>query len=113
MAAPILEATGEILTRMKLDHAALERLCRASGVRQLAVFGSAVRDDFDPERSDLDILVSLDAPSAAIYANHYFALKEGLERLAGRPVDLVTERSITNPYLARRIAEEKVTLYAA
>ncbi len=108
-----VDASDPILKRLGLDRVALEALCRASGVRHLAVFGSAVRDDFDAERSDLDIVAALDAPSASTYADRYFMLKEGLERLTGRPVDLLTEPSITNPHLARHIAAERVTLYAA
>ena len=112
METAVHEAIGEILARLNLDQASLDRLCRANGVRRLAVFGSAVRDDFDPQRSDLDVLVTLDAPSATRYAEHYFGLKEDLEHIVGRPVDLVTERSITNPLLAKSIAAEKVTLFA-
>jgi len=103
----------DVIERLALDAEALEALCRANGVRQLALFGSAVRDDFDAERSDLDLLVTIEAPTAATYADHYFALREGLERLAGRHIDLVTERSIENPYLRRHIIAEKVTLYSA
>jgi predicted nucleotidyltransferase len=102
-----------VIARLSLDREALETLCRAHGVSHLALFGSAVRDDFEPERSDLDFLVMIEAPTNAAYADRYFSLKEGLEQLAGRAVDLLTESSIENPYLRRRIMGEKVTLYAA
>ena len=60
------------------------RLCRSVGARRLDVFGSAVRDDFDPMRSDLDFLVEFEEVPPAAYAQAYLALKEGLD--AGAPV---------------------------
>lgn len=102
-----------VIDRLDLDPEALAALCRANGVRNLALFGSAVRSDFDPERSDLDFLVTIEAATHTTYAECYFNLKKGLEHLTDRPVDLLTETSIENPYLRRRIMAEKVTLYAA
>ena len=87
-------------------------LCRHAGARRLDVFGSAIRDDFDPVRSDLDFLVEFDAVPPARYAQAYFTLKEGLEKLFGRPVDLVTGSSLANPYFRERIASESRNVYA-
>jgi predicted nucleotidyltransferase len=87
-------------------------LCRRNSVRQLDVFGSGVRDDFDPETSDLDFLVEFETLPPAQYADAYFALKEALEALFGRPVDLVTPSSLANPYFRDRIAAERRTVYA-
>jgi predicted nucleotidyltransferase len=87
-------------------------LCRHSGARRLDVFGSAARDDFDPARSDLDFLVEFDDVPPARYAQAYFFLKEGLEDLFGRPVDLVTDSGLANPYFRERIASESRNVYA-
>jgi predicted nucleotidyltransferase len=87
-------------------------LCRRTGARRLDAFGSAVRADFDPIASDLDFLVKLEDMPAADYAHAYFALKEGLESLFGRPVDLVTGSSLANPYIRERLAGERQTVYA-
>jgi predicted nucleotidyltransferase len=87
-------------------------LCRKSDVRRLDVFGSAVRADFDPARSDLDFLVEFDDMPPARYAEAYFSLKEGLEKLFGRPVDLVTGSGLANPYLRTRIANESRNVFA-
>jgi predicted nucleotidyltransferase len=87
-------------------------LCRQVGARRLDVFGSAARGEFNPESSDLDFLVELDALPPARYASAFFALKEGLERLFGRPVDLVTESGLGNPYFRERVRAERRTLYA-
>ena len=86
-------------------------LCRRYGVRKLELFGSAVRADFDPQSSDLDFLVEFDDVPPAAYAKAYFALKEGLESLFGRPVDLVTGSSLANPYFRARILAERQSVY--
>lgn len=105
--------TEDVLERLAVQRSTLRALCQANGVQRLGVFGSAVRADFDPEISDIDVIVQLDAPTCATYAERYFAIKEGLERLTGKSVDLLTAGSIRNPYLLDRIAAEEVTLFAA
>jgi predicted nucleotidyltransferase len=90
----------------------LAMLCRRFGARRLDVFGSAARDDFDPATSDLDFLVDFEDVPPADYAKAYFALKEGLEALFGRSVDLMTRNGLANPYLSERIAAELQTVYA-
>ncbi len=87
-------------------------LCRRAGARRLDAFGSVVRDDFDPATSDLDFIVEFDDVPPAVYAQAYFSLKEGLELLFGRPVDLVTDSGLENPYFRRRLAAERTTVYA-
>ncbi len=90
--------------------AAIERLCLRHEVARLDVFGSAVRGDFDPGRSDLDFLVSF-CPDATNLEN-YLALAEGLESLLGRKVDLVIERAIRNPYFRRSVEASRQPVYA-
>ena len=87
-------------------------LCQRAGARRLDAFGSVLRDDFDPQTSDLDFLVEFDEVPPADYAQAYFALKEGLEALFGRPVDLVTGSSLVNPYFRDRIDAERRVIYA-
>ena len=91
----------------------IAELCRQHHVRRLSVFGSAVRDDFDPSRSDVDFLVDFEPLGEMEYAPNYFALLRALDRLFGRQVDLLTETSIKNPYLRNAIEGDKVALYAA
>jgi uncharacterized protein len=87
-------------------------LCRQTGARRLDVFGSAVRDDFDPAASDIDFLVDFDDLPPQEFAQVYFTLKESLERLLGRPVDLVTTSSVDNPDFRARIDAERKPIYA-
>jgi predicted nucleotidyltransferase len=90
---------------------ALTALCRRFGVRRLDVFGSAATGRFDPARSDLDFLVEFEQPSAGGFSGPYFGLLGALETLFQRRIDLLTDRSLENPYRRRRIEAEKRTLY--
>lgn len=88
-------------------------LCQRAGARRLDLFGSAVRQDFDEAHSDLDFLVVLDEQAPAAYFEAYFLLKEGLESLFSRSVDLVVEPSIRNPYFKQQVEAEREPVYAA
>ena len=93
-------------------RASVAALCRRNGAHRQDLFGSAIRDDFDAQNSDLDFLVEFENLEPAQYAQAYFALKEGLERIFERPVDLVTENNLDNPYFRRRVQSERLNLYA-
>ena len=71
---------------------------------------SVLREDFDPERSDLDFLVEFAPMSPSGHAEAYFGLLEDLESLFGRRVDLVEIGAVRNPYLRREIEERQETL---
>lgn len=90
---------------------AIRQLCSALGVARLWLFGSAVRDDFDPDRSDYDFLVEWrpDAPRQP-WAGEYQDLREGLMRILQDPVDVGSAGAITNPYLKTSIDDEKVLI---
>jgi predicted nucleotidyltransferase len=88
------------------------RLCRLHGVRRLEVFGSILRRDFDPLRSDVDVVVEFEPQVADSFAN-FLDLKEALESVFGRPVDLVELRAIRNRRLRYYIEQSKSPIYAA
>ncbi|MFD9699041.1 nucleotidyltransferase family protein [Lentzea sp. NPDC059081] len=98
---------------MAAKLAEIEQLCRELSVRRLDVFGSAVSGSFDVATSDVDILVDFEVGFGFDHFGSYFALKEGLERILGRPVDLVINESIRNPYFRKQVMESKENLYAA
>jgi predicted nucleotidyltransferase len=85
---------------------ALRALCRRLHVRRLDLFGSAATGRFDPSRSDLDFLVEFEELLPGGYANAYFGLLEALEGLFGRPIDLLTEPGLKNPYLRKQVLRE-------
>jgi uncharacterized protein len=88
------------------------RLCRLHGVRKLEAFGSILRQDFDPQRSDVDVLVEFQPQVANSFSN-FLDLKEALESLFGRRVDLVELRAIRNRRLRHHIEQSKSPVYAA
>ena len=102
-----------MLSTLFEQRADIERLCRQYQVERLTLFGSALRDDFDPTESDVDLLVQFADMEPAALADAYFGLKEALEQLLGREVDLITERGLRNPYLRNAIDRQNAELYAA
>lgn len=99
-----------VLSQKRAD---IVSLCRRHPVRRLEVFGSAARgDDFDPDHSDADFLVEF-TPDAKRGLEAYFALKADLERLLGRPVDLVEPAVLRNPYVLEGVNSSRELVYAA
>jgi predicted nucleotidyltransferase len=92
---------------------ALAALCRKYGVASLYAFGSALRDDFRPGESDVDLLIEFGPMEAHAKAHAYFALLDELHELLGSEVDLVMAGAVKNRYIAREIEASKRTLYAA
>lgn len=76
----------------------LRELCDRYGVNRLEIFGSAAKGHFDPASSDLDFIVRMEDPRERGYARRFCAFADALEDLFGRPVDLLTEPMIHNPY---------------
>jgi predicted nucleotidyltransferase len=89
----------------------LGNICRRFRVERLYLFGSAADGRFDSGRSDLDFIVTLEEQSAPEYADNYLGLVHALEKLFGRPADLITERSIRNPYFRESVHADRQLLY--
>lgn len=85
-------------------------LCRRYGVVRLELFGSAAKGSFDAENSDLDFVVDL-GPYDPNIATRYIRLADDLEALFGRPVDLLTVRSIRSPYFMDELNETRQVIY--
>ena len=90
----------------------LREICKTYDVKSMYVFGSACTDKFNIN-SDIDILVAFKDISIEEYTDNYFELHYKLEQLFGRKIDLLTENSLSNPYLIKSIEETKQLLYAA
>jgi predicted nucleotidyltransferase len=75
------------------------------------VFGSVLTDRFS-EKSDIDLVVEIDAFDPLAYADNYFNLKFALQDLLNRPVDLLEDKAIRNPFMRERIDESKQLVYA-
>jgi predicted nucleotidyltransferase len=92
----------------------LVELCKKYRVERMYLFGSAARDDFDEATSDFDFLVSFSGKLSVLdRGDNFLDLVEDLEKLFGRDVDLMTEKSLSNPYLVRSINQDKKLIYEA
>lgn len=92
---------------------AIGKLCARYGVSHLAAFGSALRDDFKPGESDVDLLVEFVPMAPYARVDAYFGLRDELQVLLGQEIDLVMAGAVKNPYVARDIERTKQLLYAA
>ena len=91
----------------------IAELCERYQVRRLELFGSAAREGILPDGRDMELLVSFENREPGPRFNTYLRLRQELEALLGRPVDLVMPEAITNPYIQADIARDRTTLYAA
>ena len=87
--------------------------CRRHGVARLEAFGAALRDDFQPGESDIDLLVELGPMEGYARVDAYFGLLDDLRAILGDDVDLVMSGAVKNQYIARDIERTKQMLYAA
>ena len=94
----------------KIDE--LRKLCLVFNVKSMYVFGSVCTDKFN-ENSDIDILISFDDLTIEQYTDNYFELHYKLQDLFGRDIDLLTERSLSNPYFIQGLEKTKQLIYAA
>ena len=82
-------------------------------VKKLYAFGSVVSNQFKPE-SDIDFLISFDENiSAEQYTENYFSLHYKLKELFNRKIDLITEKSLKNPYFIESVNKSKELIYEA
>ncbi|MBP6001949.1 MAG: nucleotidyltransferase domain-containing protein [Pyrinomonadaceae bacterium] len=86
----------------------IQAVCRDLSLRRLDIVGSAARDDFG-SKSDVDVLVSFDNDERLF--GRYFELKERLEAIFDRPVDVIEERAVKNPYFKRAIEKDRIRIY--
>jgi predicted nucleotidyltransferase len=92
---------------------AVAELCREFNVERLDIFGSAATNRPEEQVDDLDFLVEFGRGGSMSPAEQYFGLLSALQRLFGRDVDLLTRRSLRNPYFIRSVEKTRRLLYAA
>jgi predicted nucleotidyltransferase len=98
--------------KLNFDADAVRRFCQEQGIARLELFGSAIRDDFRDD-SDVDLLATI-RPGVRCGLFEWVELKEGLERIFGRSVDLVSRRAVErsrNPYRKNSILARTQPIY--
>ena len=88
----------------------LKMLCTMYNVEKMYLFGSALNSNFN-KKSDIDLLVKFKSFDLSKYFDNYMDLKERLEKLFGREVDLVEEQTLRNPILINSINKSKELIY--
>lgn len=89
---------------------AIKALCKSHYVNRLFIFGSVLTNRFK-KNSDIDLIVDFQGIDLYNYADNYFDLKESLEHLFNREVDLLEDKAIQNPYLRQSIDSSKQLIY--
>ncbi len=97
-------------SRLNTTPKRLAEFCRRNRIRDLAVFGSALRDDF-ADTSDLDFLVSF-LPEARVGFLALSRMQRELQEIVGRPVDLVPKRGL-KPAIRDQVLDSAQRVYAA
>jgi uncharacterized protein len=103
-----------IATAIPVDYEAIARFCRKWGVREFALFGSILTDEFRPD-SDVDVLISFSDPEPDLgpWGEQLDTMREELEAMFGRRVDLVQKNLVRNPFRRHHILTTRRIIYAA
>jgi predicted nucleotidyltransferase len=88
----------------------IKELCAQHQVRSLFAFGSVLTDKFNAD-SDIDLIVDIDSNDPLDYSDHYFALKYQLENILKKPIDLLEEKALKNPFVKKQIDNTKMLVY--
>jgi uncharacterized protein len=96
------------IVEKKMDS--IRALCYKHKVTKLFVFGSVLTDNFN-HSSDIDFLVDFSGVDLYEYADNYFDLKDSLEKLLERQIDLLEVKAVKNPYLKKSIDASKKMIY--
>lgn len=105
-----------MLSALELPREEIEAVCERLGVEELSVFGSVIREDFDPARSDIDFLVRFKGDDAGPWLEKYTELETALTALLGHRVDIVPKRAVeaSDNYIRRKhILSSAKILYVA
>jgi len=97
--------------KINIPKAKIEDFCRRWRIKEFALFGSVLREDFRPD-SDVDVLVSFEPDGGITFDNRVEMLDE-LAEIFGREVDLVEKDAIRNPFRRHEILTTKEVVYAA
>jgi predicted nucleotidyltransferase len=93
---------------IRVDRDAIAAFCRARGIRKLSLFGSVIRDDFDPRRSDIDVLAEFEP---GVHPGlRFFGYGDELAAILGRKVDFNTPAWLSK-YFREQVLREAVTVY--
>lgn len=88
----------------------IRKLCSNLKVKELYAFGSVLTTKFNKE-SDVDLVVEFDPIEISLYADNYFDFKFSLQKILNRPIDLLEEKAIKNPYFRQNLNQQRQLIY--
>ena len=100
-----------MMKNISINRHELEQFCHEWKIEELSLFGSVLRDDFSDE-SDVDVLVRF-TPQAGHSLLDIIRIKQELQDLLKRDVDLVEDQGLRNPFRRRSILSTREIVYAA
>src|SRR5215469_13461689 len=100
-----------MIPNLSIPAERIEEFCRKWGVKELALFGSVLRDDFGSD-SDVDVLISF-RRDGQMTLDVRIQMEDELRAIFGREVDLVEKRLVRNPFRRYEILTTRRVLYAA
>ena len=99
-----------LMNRLEAFTPEINRLCKIYNVKKLYAFGSILTDEYGPE-SDIDLIVDFANIPIEEYADNYFDFKFSLQDVFNRPVDLLEEQAIKNPYFKKAVNQQRQLVY--
>jgi predicted nucleotidyltransferase len=93
---------------IQFDRERIAAFCRARGIRRLSLFGSVLRDDFDPRRSDVDVLAEFEPGALRGVGFRYFGYGEELAAILGRKVDFCSR---LNKHIEAAVRRDAIPIY--
>ena len=94
---------------IEINHEEIAEFCRVRGIHRLSLFGSVLRDDFDPKRSDVDVLAEFAPGALKGVGFRYMRYAEELSRILGKKVDFCSR---LNPHIEEKVIRESFPIYA-
>lgn len=101
-----------LMSILEIKKEEISALCESNKVERLYAFGSVLSEKMT-EVSDIDLIVLIREKDPIEYSKYYFSLLSSLETLLNRPIDLLEEGTIRNPFLRQALDSQKVAIYAA
>ena len=98
------------MNRLESYTSDIIKLCEIHKVKRLYAFGSVLTDNFNND-SDIDLIVDFANIEVEDYADNYYDLKFSLQDILKRPIDLLEEKAIKNPYFKQSVNQQRQLIY--
>lgn len=98
------------MKRIEKHKPKIKKICETLPIKRLGLFGSILNENYT-SKSDIDVLVLFEQNKDIDLFNDYFELKDKLEEMFNRPVDLVIDKNFRNPYFKKTVEKTRQIIY--